>query len=380
MKNKVNLIRKGHAILFVLTCLCYCTTKNKALAQQGIVVNLAMLDGMEITPNNVLNYQVINSGKSVQANVKGVLNYRNSGLRFTYEFATLLNPGTNSFSKDKVSPTWMFSENALRELFFNYSKLPEGTYEYCVEVTLKASGGEAVLGDPVDACLYNTSSDIFLINLLNPENNAKISEMYPMFSWIVNYPFASELTYRLRVAEIKDGQSNSNAIARNNPVYQDNQVLSTTQTYPVTARPLEKWQPYAWTVDAYYKGILLGGAEVWKFTIVDDSVLNSIPRNQSYYEFAKHNADTKVYAVGDLKLKYVNDDPTDSLTISFYNAENNELKFSRKLQLALGDNRLLTDLVGRGFGHLKNYLVIIKRKNGNEYKLPFLYVNPDFLK
>jgi hypothetical protein len=351
--------------------------------QQQVLVNLGMLDGLDLTPANIFNYQLINnSGKTQSATVKGTLHYRGSRLQMGYTFNTTLQPGVNAFSKDNVgNPVWTFSDNALKELFFNYARLPQGTYEYCVELTIKPQGQETQPSEPVDACLYNTARDIFLINLVSPENDAKLYEHNPMLNWVVNYPFASELTYRVRVAELKKGQNAENAITRNNPMYQDNNVMGTTVTYPVTAKPLETWQPYVWTVDAYYKGILLGGAEVWKFTIVEDSVTEPIPRETSYLDIRNEKGGTIVYTIGKLKFKYeLNDLKSDSLTIRLLYA-NEEIKLKNSLFNAVrGDNRYEIDFTDHpALKHLKIYTAEIANTTGEHFTIRFKYINPEFI-
>jgi hypothetical protein len=204
------------------------------------------------------------------------LQYRNNpDLRIEYSFRSRLQPGVNVPEWKSVRPEFRYSSSALRDLFEVYKKLPQGIYEYCVSVQAGDHASEAPPGEVYSQCLYQKSDDLFLITLVEPEDEARIYEYYPMLSWIVNYPFASGLTYRIRVAELKDGQNAIAAVTRNNPVYQERNLMQTSMIYPVSARPLRKFQTYAWTVDAYYKEILLGGADPWRFTIVEDSIFTS---------------------------------------------------------------------------------------------------------
>jgi hypothetical protein len=369
-----------------LTLLCFVLFWPSILRaqSQNIIVDLSMLDGIEINSENVFNYQIINNGgRPRDAMVVGTLRYRNSELRFSYSFNTTLQNGNNVFSKNNViSPSWDFSSSALRELFLTYNKLPQGTYEYCVEIKLKEISAENYLAEPINGCIYYTVADIFLINLIEPENDAKLYELYPMLSWTVNYPFASELTYRLRVAELKEGQNNENAITRNNPVYQDNRVLQTGLTYPVTAKPLKKFQPYVWTVDAYYKGILLGGAEVWKFTIIEDSLLKSLPKNTSYIDVRLENGNNALYAVGELKLKYVLDEArSELLKFQLFNSSGKEVTMKQNQQMIkYGDNRFVLNLSeDYKLTHMGKYSLTVTNSKGRKYNLAFLYLNPDFL-
>lgn len=371
-------------MLCIVGIVAFACAPLKGFTQHNIIVNLSTLDGMELSPDNILNFQIINNGGSENLLVKGTLRYRNSTLKFGYEFTTRVNNGANMFSADKVlSPIWSFSEPALRELFFDYKKLPQGTYEYCVEVQVRKENSESPDVLPVSDCIYQKVNDIFLINLIDPDNDAKLYEQYPMLSWVVNYPFASELKYRVRVAELKPGQSNENAITRNNPVFQDNTVFSTSMTYPVTAKPLITFQPYVWTVDAYFKGILLGGAEVWKFTITEDSLLQAIPKDPAYVEINEEDGNQLLYAVGKLKLKYVEEEKRyNTLRLVLTDEKGTDIKIpDTTWNVTRGDNRKIIQFYEeRDLKHLKSYKLTITSDNGNEYAVTFKYVNPLYLK
>lgn len=351
---------------------------------QKVFVNLSGLESQELTPDNIFNYQISNNtGSAKQADITGTIRYKNSGMRFSYLLHLQLSNGVNNLSKDKgKSASWDFSESALRELFFNYGKLPQGTYEYCVQVKVKDQQSELDYGPGLDECIYNRVSDIFLINLVDPENDAKLHEYNPMFSWVVNYPFASQLTYRIRVAELKKGQNNENAIVRNNPVYSEKNIMSTSKMYPVTGRPLQKIQPYVWTVDAYYKGILLGGAEVWKFTIIEDSLLVPITADQSYYDFVKRRSDSRVYAVGELKLKYKSDVTADTFDVKLLNSKNEVVSISTKrIPVYNGDNLFSIPFFEKSdLKHMSDYTIELTRADKRNYTVPFTYANPLFIK
>ncbi|HTN16690.1 MAG TPA: hypothetical protein VL092_03350, partial [Chitinophagaceae bacterium] len=292
-------LHAGRPCRLLLLLLSLMVSLQVCAQQNQVEADLSLIDGIELTPDNIFNFRIRNSGSQArQVEVSGRVYYRRSNLSFTYKFHSTVQPGMNSISRSLIpNPQWSFSEPGLRDLFLNYSKLPQGTYEYCVTVTTTGAGAESAESGN-SACVYQTVEDLFLINLVTPENDAKIYEYNPMLAWVVNYPFASELTYKLRVAELKQGQNPQNAITRNNPVYRDDHVMSTGTIYPVTARPLQKWQPYVWTVDAYYKGILLGGAEVWKFTIIDDSELVAMPVEQSYTHINIESGRTELFAAG----------------------------------------------------------------------------------
>lgn len=367
-------------LLLVLLGWLFNAAPVKAAGPGSVIVNLAPLDGVELTPDNILGYQIqSNLPAATQAQITGTVRYRQSGLSFSYSLNYTIRPGVNMIDAALVHPKWTFSSSPLRELFQDYKKLPQGAYEYCVEIAPLSASGEAVAGGEYRECLYQKVEDIFLINLVTPENKAKLYEYNPMFSWVVNYPFASALTYRIRVAEIKPGQNTQGAIARNNPVYQEGNLVQTSQVYPVYGRPLEAFQPYSWTVDAYYKGILLGGAEPWKFTIIEDSEYVVMSPDQSYYEFEKHFGETEINAVGELRLKYVAKSNNDTLSF-FVTTKDKEVKFTpQKMSMTYSDNLFKIDLKDR-LNHNRKYILKVLNASGKEFNIPFIYYNPLFVK
>lgn len=371
----------------LLTIIFFCTLIwNQTFAQElKMTVNLSTVDGIEISPDNIFNFQIIsNESRTRNVSITGTLIYRNSKLRMSYSFSAMIHPGMNSFSKSVVTaPQWSFSDNALRELFFDYKKLPQGTYEYCVEIGLDRKLSEEQLPIPVGECVYYTVNDVFLINLITPENDAELYEYNPLLSWMVNFHAPGLLTYKLRLTDVKEGQNNQSAINRNNLIYKENNVISTSQIYPVTAKPLKAFQPYVWTVDAYYKGILLGGAEPWRFTIIEDSFLEaSIPKDVPYLDIRLEKVIDPVFAIGKLKMKYeLRDLKVDTLQLRLV-SDGKEIKLkNNKIETRAGDNRLELDLTSAPrLRHFKIYTMYINNLQGEKFTVSFRYVNPDFVK
>jgi hypothetical protein len=354
-------------------------TQAQSAAPLNMTVDMGPLEGVELTPANALSYRVLNaSGASQEVKITGTIRLRNSPMRLSYSFSTTLEQGVNIFSAERVGrPSWTSTNEALRSLFLNYSRLPQCTYEYCVEVAPRPVTSERIPPDPNAGCTYHTVEDLFAINLIDPEDKAQLYEHYPTFSWTVNYPFASELTYRIRVAEQKSGQNPANAIARNNPMWQDAGVITTTATYPLAGRPLEVGQPYVWTVDAYYHGLLLGGAETWRFILVEDSLFSGVPSVSSYYDFEAHQGEIAVYAIGNIKLKYLNRKANNTLTLEV--SESNGITYQTKA-LPFGENRIDWDVATLALRHRKHYTLVIRDAEGHRFEVPFTYINPDFIK
>jgi len=356
----------------------------RGYGQSGIIVNMAPVDGVDITPDNIFNFQI--QSKLAGANnavIKGTLRFRNSNLQMSYTLNYTIHQGINTPGTEQINPQWQFSTTALRNLFMTYKRLPAGVYEYCVSVMpIAKTGSDARTNALAEECAYHQSDEVFLINLIDPDNNAKIHEYNPPLSWVVNFPYASELTYRIRIAEIKQGQNPQNAVIRNNPVYDENNLQQNSIVYPAYAKPLQVNQPYAWSVNAYYKGILLGTSEFWKFTIIEDTLFKAGLVSQAYYEFVKHNSDTRLYAAGTLKLEYNSDVPKDTLICVLKDDHNNVIKFPQsRIPLLAGENRI--DIAFDSTLNLKDnksYQLQVSTKANKTYSIPFTYLNPLYLK
>lgn len=350
-------------------------------AQQKLLVNLSSIDGMDITPDNVLNFKIQSlENKSSTVMVRGSIRYRNAQLSAGYSFKCTISPGMNSIASSSVHPQWQFSSGAFQELFFTHHVMPSGTYEYCVTADPVGPSNEAAPGGG-EECIYHQSDDLFLINLISPENKAKLTEYYPMLNWVANYSFSNELTYRVRVAEMKQGQNPANAVARNQPVYDERNLVQNSKIYPSYAKPLVKDQPYAWTVDAYYKGILLGSAEAWQFIIKEDTPIKTLPTDRSYIDIKRESGYNKQYANGIIKLKYFLDKAKkDVLSVQLTDVNGSVIDLKTKqLSAIYGDNRYIINFKEEtNLKHKGDYILIIENRRGETFRIPFQYMNPDF--
>lgn len=355
------------------------------VSAQHITVNLSMLEGLDITPNNLFNYD-IHSGMthSIPCEVEGEIRFRQTEHYIKYRYTVALNPGINHLGAKNIYPTWTFSSPALRELFEQYHVLPQGTYQYCVRMTTRAIGYEAGV-QQVDDCVYHQSPDLFSITLVDPADESRINEFHPLLSWVATYPFPSSLTFGIRIAEIRKGQSTEAAIARNNPIYAEKNLHINSLSYPIYGRPLELWQPYAWTVDAYYKGILLGGAQPWQFTIVEDSLMETKPLETAYIDVNVDEGHNRYPAVGKIKLKYREQDFLENEIQLILIRKGEEKKDSERLwSISGGINFHTYDLQDSKLraGEEFELALIFKnhRRRAVKQVIKFKYINPDHVK
>ena len=368
-----------------LLLLLLLTLVNRAAAQD-FIVNTAPLEGLDITPENMLGFQVQSTATSdVPCKIEGSMVFRSGGHFIKFSFLTSIRPGLNQFDPQVIHINPSYSSAALRELFTIHKLLPQGTYKYCITLVPNVGISEVAGGLHMNDCIYKQSKDLFSLTLIDPEDDAKLYEYNPMLSWVATYPFVNELTYRIRVAEIKQGQNTVNAIARNNPVYSENNLMSNSIVYPVYGKALRALQPYAWTVDAYYKGILLGGAEPWKFTIVEDTVRKTKVGDVSYLDINSDDGNNRYGVPGQIKVKYSeNDFLQNELKIKLLKDGKELKRFDEVWPVTHGENFATYDISELRLRDKEEFEMQIEYKNTKStqkiQEIKYIYVNPDFLK
>ncbi len=358
-------------LLYLLTPAAYSQSTDFTLS-------LATVDAGMLNKKNLFDFQVT-SASNTPKNVllKGTVKYRNQPYKVSYTLKFLVQPGVNNMADHAPRAVFEYSSTSVKELFELFDRLPEGTLQYCV--TLHSADGESTIAG-VEDCTFGKNEDLFLINLVDPEHKAELYELNPMLSWVANYPFASSLTYKIKVVEMKKDQNSVNAIKRNNPVYEEKGLIQMSINYPIYAKPLQVGSTYAWTVDAHYKDLLLGGAEPWQFTIIEDTLLKINPQDISFYEFEKHQAETQIYAVDSLKLKYESFHEQDTIQIEYLSVEGKSL-LKMPYPCMPGTNMMALDLKASDkFKHAKVYRAIIRLANGKTFTVPFKFIKSEFIK
>lgn len=179
-----------------------------------------------------------------------------------------LSPGVYRIDAAKLEP--FVVDEYKREYFdviMQAGAMPSGTYRGCTEVINSITGD--VLAE------YCTDVDVSRVSqpfLLAPYDQQRITETYPVFSWMGSTPapVSSSIEYRLRIVEMFGTQTPQDAVQRNPAFLEVGDLRRTVYMYPVSARRFEPGDKYAWYITAYERrsGVLteVGTSEVWSFT------------------------------------------------------------------------------------------------------------------
>jgi hypothetical protein len=116
-------------------------------------------------------------------------------------------------------------------------RLLEGAYIVCftiedlngVVLVPKLCSNFTILYPPPPHLIYPANLDTLDLNT-----------NYPTFQWTpVVVPSAYQIKYTIRIVEVLQGQIPSQAISSNVPIYENNQLVTNSLTYPIGAFPIE---------------------------------------------------------------------------------------------------------------------------------------------
>ena len=259
--------------------------------------------------------------------------------------AFVLNPGAKRVTYNDLAPL----NYTFTSIGFSIDKqltqpLPVGEYLVCYNL-IDVGNKQQILATE---CVKVIAEPLSPPQLIQPENNSTIKDSRPVLTWTPPSPVQmfSSLSYLIIVAPIFEKQSPQEALQRNIP------VMTTTSAnnsllYPPSFTNLEPGKTYVWQVAAQDAGRYGGKSEVWKFTIMPDSVVKIISM-APYVKLSQHSDEATVLHQGILKMEYFN-----SLADSAVNVSVNKISpgssrgrqnFSFQLKMKAGQNLLEYDI------------------------------------
>ncbi|MBL0910920.1 MAG: hypothetical protein IBJ09_01000 [Bacteroidia bacterium] len=158
-----------------------------------------------------------------------------------------------------------YNAGVLQQVISSGGIFPPGIYN--VQFTLYGRPSDGEFTELADHSSQITVDAMWPPMLLSPADGDSIQTPTPVLTWTPAFStyLSGSVTYRLRVAEIFNGQSKQQAITANQPKYTENNIPMPLQIYPNTAQSLEEGKRYAWQVEANAGSISLGYSEVWEF-------------------------------------------------------------------------------------------------------------------
>jgi len=259
----------------------------------------------------------------------------------------------------------VISSTDLQPIQYNYSSsdfmgsyLPMGSYIACYRASRITEKGQEPLADE---CLRLNISPLSPPLLNTPLDKSVSETTYPQFSWMPPTPLQlfSNLSYDLLLTEVLEGQSPTEAILYNNPVYTSNNVKNTFESYPSFDAKLDTGKVYAWQITARNGLSYAAQTEVWTFSLAGQRPTDHLVKSSPFIKMKMENPDAGMAVNGFLKLAYTNRYADASITVAITDmqAAQKEKAGSFTIDAKAGDNYIQYDLKK-----------IIKYKENNMYE------------
>ncbi|GEM_PF-2554633 len=207
------------------------------------------------------------SSKAIKVYLHGTVEAQSDGLIFEGKSAVFSLPANYSGRIDprQLEPADVgYANSDYEEIVLRTGTMPEGIYTICI--TVKDAETDEELGR---GCVVQPITSISPPQLLNPEDEAELTEPLPVFTWLPPTPLTGNysVSYSLRIVEFLDGQVPLEAMEANPAWFTEKNIPSTSFQLPISARPMEPGRKYAWQVTAYGNKYEIGKSEVWSFTL-----------------------------------------------------------------------------------------------------------------
>lgn len=252
---------------------------------------------------------------------------------------------------------------------FNANYLPLGSFIACYTLTRGAGEKVETLTEECVRININPLSP----PLLNTPSDKSISRSaYPQLTWMPPAPMDmfDNLNYDIAVAEILEGQSATEAILYNTPVYTKGYLKVPYENYPSSYSRLQPGKTYAWQVTARNGLNYAAMTDIWTFSIAKDS--SKIETTNDFYVLVKNNINESGinYISGNsLKIKYYSFDKEHETVIRFMTAAGKTVQ-RKKQKIVYGDNFLSFEL-NNHFHQGEIFLVEITDQQNKKHKAFF---------
>lgn len=363
--------------VFYVLLACFLMLLKPARAQQVEFI-FNRVNDISLSEQELMQSRIrLVGSQSVLVVVEAILKHQEAGIvaRFQIPSARLV-PGENLLSNmfRQGGGTVTYTNNDFKDISSFTGVYPSGMYEWCLNLELQY--------DPVvfvsDCGLFQKLEE-FNIWLEFPENKAELEDKSPLFSWGSSALGGGygDLRYHILVVELFPGQSLQEAVKRNMPLMQLRDEVMTTAYYPVTSRPLEIGKRYAWQVSASKGKFLLGSTSVWEFTLLEDSLIIDVNKDQPHVDLNNFVVGEQIYAVGEIKLRYYEQRSADTLHLKLLDEKEKQIELpAKEMSLRMGENRFTLELDDKiRLKHGARYTLHVLYKN-KLTKVPFMYVDP----
>jgi hypothetical protein len=251
----------------------------------------------------------------------------------------LIGKGVKSITAKDLQPI-LYNYN-VPELSRNY--LPMGTYIACYQVI---SNGRKE-GPLAQECIRFNIDPLSPPLLSSPADRAEIQSPYPQFTWMPPTPYDmfTNLSYDLLVTEVTEGQSATEAIQYNTPIYSKSDITQPYESYASSFTKLDTGKIYAWQVVAKNGLNYAAKTEVWTFKIAPPSWVQQLIEQTPFVKLKRDNPEKGIAPNGILKMSYTNETTDTSVMVHLKEVSaTNKEDIVFELKIGRGENLVQKDI------------------------------------
>ena len=155
--------------------------------------------------------------------------------------------------------------------------------------------------------------------LVMPLDSERVEMPRPLFTWLPPTPLTgfSNLMYDWILVDIMGGQTGSDAIQQNIPVFTRQNISFTNFQYPLSAPALDSNKLYAWRVTAKSNMTPVANSEIWTFRLKQIDSANSVPMQRGSYVKMKREHNAALAIVSDIvRYEYLNESNDNTIILT----------------------------------------------------------------
>lgn len=320
-----------------------CMVVFPLLVRAQVNINIQMPPAGLIQKDQLWNLALVNNSTDV-LDITMQLNLQDAATGQVVLTATtgnlLVNKGVKMIKSGDVQPV-SYTYN-LPDFAHNY--LPMGNYVACYKVINTGARKETPVAEE---CIRFSVDPLSPPLLSNPPDKSTIETPYPQFTWMPPTPFDmfTSLSYDLLVTEILEGQSSSDAIQNNTPVYEKSNLSQPYEPYATSFTKLDTGKFYAWQVVAKNGLNYAAKTEIWTFKIAPPSWIKQLIEQTPYIKMKRDNPEKGIAPNGIIKMSYTNETADTSVMVHLKEASTiNKGDVVFEIKINRGENLLQKDI------------------------------------
>ena len=348
----------------------------KNINAQKLDIKLNYPNPFFVNSDDILNIQITNpTNKEIEVSIIGIWNYNGAKAVTLVTDRFTLKSGLNQIHSSLIAISEKsYYNQTVEEIESSTGVLPIGNYTACISIKCMnpdcSGAGANIISNEQNSCINVSVVNPTPLLLNTPFHNSYLKTDRPNFSWIPPMPIASDgdVSYRLvLVKKTRKSQSCNDAIKRNRPLLDQNNIMNPVLIYPGDLDILDSGE-YAWQVSAFKSNNFVCQSDAWCFNIGEEKILNQ--KNEVYVKLSTTDNNTH-HIRSNLFFSFIESYSSQKLSVKLFNQKGKEILLNQAFYTKYGENQFVLNLEQLGLEKGPTYHFKVKDQVGKIYNLNF---------